>query len=173
MPLSPYKDIISIPGSFQPQLRGFPSCWRTKKNSNPQVLEAPNWKRIQLQRWNPTSKSPNYSIADQISVQSTIIRRTHNLNTLFWSKSISCTIGVVFPGGSRVAGPAADTCYCSKVNLLHLFSFLKCKTPIIKVFSLKISAISPPDVLFFLTSRSGPKVHRWWEKKSARKTLAK
>jgi hypothetical protein len=45
--------------------------------------------------------------------------------TLSWSKSIYSTIGVVFPGGSRVAGPAADTCYCLEVNLLHLFSFLK------------------------------------------------
>ena len=59
-----------------------PPCQRTKKNSNPQVLEAPNWKRIQFQQWNPTSKSPNYSIADQITVQSTMIRRTHNLNTV-------------------------------------------------------------------------------------------
>ena len=99
IPLSPYKDIISIPGSFQLQLQSFRSYRRTKENTNPQVLEAPIWKRIQLQLWNPTSKSPNYSIADQITVQSTFIRRTHNLEhcceaNLYILQSAWCFRGV-------------------------------------------------------------------------------
>lgn len=55
--------------------------------------------------------------------------------TQSWSKSIYSTIGVVFSGRSRVAGLAADTCLYYKVNLLHLLSFLKYKTPILR-FSL-------------------------------------